>query len=319
MSAATPLIVPRPPSTVAHGAPVFDLVTAVSDTDSIWTVRDAVTGKRRTSMNARAAGEDVREALLRRAAAWIDRNRGDAREVLLRVHSIELREVAAGHLAPAGFIIADPLALAPASAWAERARAEIRSRLAARFAERVEKRVLYAASDGSAHPVHGMGAAAWITADGSWQWARASSDILSAEVSAIVSFAKAFDRDEEHGSAVLFVDSQQAIRAVHGQHPVLFMREDQGGVRALLHLVGAGRLELLWVRGHAGHALNETADRLALCRHRALRAGLPVDWAVERGDRIVENALPALRETDWDRVASSCRESAVNAGLRAAA
>ncbi|WP_137723540.1 RNase H family protein [Prescottella subtropica] len=65
-----------------------------------------------------------------------------------------------------------------------------------------------------------------------------------------------------------------------------------GGVKAVvsrLHDVLRKReIRLSWVRGHNGHLLNETADRLALATRRAFEARIPDATRRAIADRIVE-------------------------------
>ncbi|WP_072689821.1 RNase H family protein [Rhodococcus marinonascens] len=70
-----------------------------------------------------------------------------------------------------------------------------------------------------------------------------------------------------------------------------------GGVKAAVDRIQEsmrGReIRLSWVRGHSGHLLNETADRLALAVRRAHESGIPTETGQAIAQRIVEPLLGA--------------------------
>lgn len=159
-------------------------------------------------------------------------------------------------------------------------------------------RVLYGASDGSVHPIHGHGAYAWITEAGQYEIGRAPRSILLAELTGIIQFAKSVPLGT-FGRAVLFVDSLRAIRTIQHGGPALWRLNDQEGMRQTASMVRGGRLELMWVRGHSGHLLNDAADRLALLRHRASWMGLNAGELEASAAHIVSTEKEKLGGTNW--------------------
>lgn len=97
---------------------------------------------------------------------------------------------------------------------------------------------------------------------------RAPRSTLLAELIEVILFAKS-SPVQTFARAVLLVDSLRAIRT--GQHdaPALWCLDDQEGMLQTVSMVHGGRLELVWVRGHSGHLLNDVADRFGLLRRLA--------------------------------------------------
>lgn len=295
-----PRAIPRPPTGVTTlPYPVFDVVSEVSDTDIILALREQTNGNTRIVMNARISGEDVRARLIDRVVELVSRKVPDDSRVVIRCFTLELRALMKDRLDDR-FIVADPLDLVPITGWADATREMLRGRLHDKSAERAAKRTVYAASDGSAHPTVGFGASAWVTNDGDWLVRRTSGGIFHAEMMAILSFARWFDKSDRYGTAVLFSDSLNAVRKIRSADRPMVSWD---GASTAYNLVESGRLEVIWVRGHQGHLLNEVADSLAVMRHRAARhrdgAGIDVE---QQGDLIVENALPRLQAIPWNPV-----------------
>lgn len=303
--APTPAAVPRARHPQLHA---FDLVSEISPTGVAWAGRDAATGEMVVRLNARERGEEVLPALTERVARWVDAHRDGDLPVKLRCFSLALRDTAAAGLDPERFVIADPIELNSTRSWAEDARVMLRERLAERDRQVFTRSTLYAASDGSVHPAYGNGAFAWVTSDGTWAARRAPDRILNAEVAGIVSFARHFVATGTHYRAVLFVDSLASIDILVDGKPAKGVA-DAEGVELVRSLIAADRLELIWVRGHDGHLLNDVADRLALLRHRAVRMQLSPQQVNASGERIVAEAIDRIRETDWAQQARRARDA----------
>ena len=233
--------------------------------------------------------------MAREIAEWLDTCASPP--AVIRCHSAILRSALLPLLDPDQFVLCDGLALAPGAVWAAAAKAVIVGELAAQEESLRKARVLYGASDGSVHPIHGHGAYAWITEAGQYEIGRAPRSILLAELTGIIQFAKSVPVDT-FARAVLFVDSLRAIRTIQHGGPALWRLNDQEGMLRTVSMVRGGRLELVWVRGHSGHVLNDVADRLALLRHRAAWIGLSAGELEASADRIVSTEKENLRGAD---------------------
>ncbi|MBN9214675.1 MAG: hypothetical protein J0J04_07665 [Microbacterium sp.] len=298
---------PRALSRPATGAKrhAFDVASELSDNAVAWCIRDLATGKEERFLRPRNRGDEVLTSLTRDVAAWVD-ERADGAPVSLRCFSVALRDAIGEKLDPARYAPADLMALNASAAWAHSTRASLREDLARYESDEFHKRVLYGASDGSVHPLYGNGAYAWVTADGKWFVGRSHAHILASEVMGILSFTRAFLGAGRHYRAVLFVDSLNAIDAVTSGSFV-HSRIDPDMLDAARSLLASGRLELIWVRSHQGHPLNDIADRLALQRHRAVRSELDTDQVHAICQQIVDGELAQLAEVDWKQAADTGR------------
>lgn len=118
----------------------------------------------------------------------------------------------------------------------------------------------------------GAGSWAWITEDGAWRTGVGRySSILQAELIAI----HAALQSAPSGRPVrILCDSRDAIRhatrALHGERPDRFVTNAVARVVAAIARDHQGRdVTIEWVKGHAGHYLNDRADRLAVHARRA--------------------------------------------------
>lgn len=301
---------PGPPTLLPQGdvGQVFDVISEKSKTHYAWVIRDSVSGVEELIVRKRPRGGSVLVGLADHVTSMIEARRISP-VVMLRCHTEALRHVLRAVLPEDRFTLVDLVGLSPARDWSTAARTRLHDELWPRE-EGSPKGILYAASDGSIHPVLGGGACAWVTHDGTWLAGRTRSDILRSELSAISSFAFHLNRSliEGHSKAVLFVDSLSAIRAVNRRDSMI-RGLTYGDADVLYRMLDRKLLELVWTRSHQDHLLNDVADRLALMRHRAIRSNLTKHQIREQGDRIVENSLPDLVATDWGKVTRECRSA----------
>lgn len=260
---------------------------------------------------ARRRSTDPMAQVVAEVAPWLAHVADVCGPLAMRVHhpGLRARLVEDGAL-PDGCAVADGLGLGPGGAWAASARADLHGLLEAQEARLLAGRVLYGASDGSTHPTGGGGAWAWVDQHGRWRAGGGPSDILGCELAGIARFAAAVDQ-AVFPRAVLFCDSLRAMDTVAASGPRLGrlparFRDD---VQTLRGMVCDGTLELVWTRGHAGHALNDVADRLALLRHRAGWLRMPASEVRAAGDRIVADTQTKRDRTDWGRVRRACLEA----------
>lgn len=119
--------------------------------------------------------------------------------------------------------------------------------------------------------------------------------VLAGELLAIALAIKTFRHRKLH----ILTDSKHAIACLKASHAELVTN---GGGEVLtnvddIHRLLHGRdVRISWVRGHAGHPLNEIADRLAVSARRTFEAGVPAGSRRLIGHNIVsslEFARPA--------------------------
>lgn len=297
------MLLPRP----AAPGREFDVASEISGDAVAWRIRDLATGEQEQFLWARVRGEEVLPRLVTEVSEWAAARAGDE-PITLRCFSIALRDAMAQALDPDRFPPADLITLNTSAQWAGDARASLRSALEAHSHQLYLDRVLYAATDGSAHPRKGDGAYAWVTSSGEWFTKRSHASILLSEVMAILALTRTFLKEATHYRAVVFVDSLNAINALTSRE-YLDRRIDPhlwGQTRALIE---SGRLELVWVRSHQGHLLNDLADRLALNRYRATRSKLDEEQLNALCEQIVDGAAAELAGTDWATEAQRAREA----------
>jgi ribonuclease HI len=131
--------------------------------------------------------------------------------------------------------------------------------------------VVVAATDGGAIGNPGPAGWAWVTEDGREGWARARRSTNNRmELRAVLELLGAIDRNEE---LVIQTDSQYVHRIftewldawkqkgmrTSARRPV----ENQDLIMAIDDALRDRTVTFEWVRGHAGHPLNERADQLA--------------------------------------------------------
>lgn len=301
---------PAPSPALLRGAPArrlrgFDVASEVSSHALAWHIRDRSTGEEEQIVTPRVRGADVLDGLVTDVTSWVHARAGEER-VSLRCFSVALRDAVTDRLDPDRFVAADLIELNASADWAHAARAGLRDALRAHEESVYRSNVLYAASDGSVHPHYGNGASAWVTSDGHWFVKRGPKRILGAELAAILSFADMLSRNTTHHRAVLFVDSLTAIEEITSDR-FLHFPFDQDVVAMTRKMISSGRLELVWVRSHQGHLLNDLADRIALQRHRAVRSDLSGAQVNTICQRIIDGAAGELAATDWAAEAQRAR------------
>lgn len=301
----SPALLSRP--VAGRGLRSFDIASELGDTAVAWCIRDLATGEQQRFLHPRERGQEVLDSLTQNVAQWAAERAGD-QQVSLRCFSIALRDAVTDKLDAHRFVPADLISMNTSADWAQQTRAHLRDELARHEQAQFAKRVIYGASDGSVHPIYGNGAYAWVSSDGRWHVARSHTRILASEVMGILSFVRAFIAEGSHHRAVLFVDSLNAIEAVT-EGPFVHSRINQATLELARTLIKTGRLELIWVRGHQGHVLNDIADRIALQRHRAVRSQLTETQLHAICQKIVAGAAGTFAQTDWWEVARTAREA----------
>lgn len=303
--APTPALLSRPaPASALRG---FDIVSEIGGSAVAWCIRDLATGDQKRFLQPRIRGQEVLDGLTRAVTDWVS-ERAPEGPVSLRCFSVALRDAVKAKLDGTRFVPADLIAMNNSADWAHLIRGRLREDIARHERTEYAKRVMYAASDGSVHPVYGNGAYSWVTCDGAWHVARSHTNILASEVMGIASFVKMFRTQGTHYRAVLFVDSLDAIDAVLNGSYVNYRieEEDLAAARALIQ---SGRLELVWVRSHQGHPLNDVADRLALLRHRAVRSEFDERQIDAICQQIVDGAAVTFQSTNWAEATREARQA----------
>jgi ribonuclease HI len=294
--------VPRPPSIpdVVPDALVVDIVTAASNNGWGWSARTHPGGDELIRLHERRRSGGVIPRIAAEIGDWLRSLPGD-QIVTIRCFTSIVREALVPRLDPVRFALPDGLSLGPAAPWAERSRHNLVAQLDTQEETLRRSRVLYGGSDGAIHPSYGNGAWAWVDHLGEYEVGRGPRNILLCELTGILQFAKQISFTK-YGKAVLFVDSLRAISALRNQASILWRLTDQHAMLQTVSMVRAKRLELVWVRGHTGHAMNDVADRLALMRHRAVRMQFDEATIRRSAQGIVDGERDTLAGTRWSKV-----------------
>lgn len=173
---------------------------------------------------------------------------------------------------------------------------------------------LTAAADGSALGNPGPGGWAWFIDDGRWAsggWPKATNN--QGELQAVIDLlTQAVDESDLH----ILLDSQYVLKSAtewipgwkrkgwkkSDGKPVLNVEMMQELDALLEARRQAGhKTQFEWVKGHAGHDLNERADTLAQAAARAMQAGEPVST----GPGLVEAAPSRSRVIESEDTADS--------------
>lgn len=310
-AAAAPQVVPT-----TIGLREFDLATLTFDTSVYWKVRDRQTGEEHVCSSYRPDGVSATETVLGVLTPWLV-ERSDGRPALVRAFSAEMRREASAELIdPTVMVLADLISCRPSQKWADAARTELGAARNAHVesAKRATPRnplktspIVYAASDGSKHPKSKVFGCAWVTSTGHFEVTGGKGTIGKAELHGAVGFLRWFLRNRKHpeARAVLFVDRMETYEILTGTSYLPL--HAYGEVDEAVDLVRDGHVEVIWVRGHATNELNLLADRLALQKYRAVRAG--IEWASTdqlcRG--MVDDQIAELEGVKWAQVAEAAR------------
>ena len=114
----------------------------------------------------------------------------------------------------------------------------------------------------------------------------------------------ALDHVRKKGGArrvIIESDSRRAVETIAADVDIERIPWARGWVaqriREARELAADPRITVRWVRGHSGHPLNELADRLSRHERRSRQWNLERGLTEEQQQRIVADALPAIR--DW--------------------
>ncbi|MGV9748316.1 RNase H family protein [Rhodococcus zopfii] len=143
------------------------------------------------------------------------------------------------------------------------------------------------ATDASGRNRHrGLGIA-YVTSTGNWRQAYlpAASDISIGELEAI---SLALSTEDARRIEIL-TDSRNAVEWINGRKTVPNSRIGQC-IDKIRRQSSGREMTVRWVKAHAGHPLNETADRLAMAARRNAVAGV----APEVCEQIAQNILADL-------------------------
>lgn len=150
---------------------------------------------------------------------------------------------------------------------------------------------MHVGTDGSFHPMNGIATWSWVSMDNRYQVrpvidaTKKTPTIQDAEMKAIMA---AVGGNKDYPRLVIHTDSLFCVRIIND------MVQMDGTVREKAHFLARhfnlrlytllkfvkimeGKFltpEILWVKGHAGHPLNEQADRLARCLRLNIGLGL---------------------------------------------
>ncbi|WP_182263224.1 ribonuclease HI [Rhodococcus sp. UFZ-B548] len=137
------------------------------------------------------------------------------------------------------------------------------------------QRPLIIATDASARTGHRGVGIAYVTETGAWQqkFLPSVSDIAIGELDAI---HLALSDNAHRRHIEIITDSLNSIGWIEGTRRIP-NRTLAGRVRQIRTLCAGRTVEFRWVKGHAGHRLNDTADRLAVAARRNGAAAIASD------------------------------------------
>jgi ribonuclease HI len=160
---------------------------------------------------------------------------------------------------------------------------------------------ILAATDGGYDKRHGGGTYGWITADGrhGHGMAARTSSSLEAELYAIHQLLQSVaPRTRLH----IVVDSQLAIKAIAAAAdpgPSYLPGMCQSLVSRIVARSRRVDFVLEWVRGHAGHPLNDGADRLARLARQSAQFGTSSAAVHQISQAIADDALTTSSDADF--------------------
>lgn len=158
------------------------------------------------------------------------------------------------------------------------------------------------ATDGSVHAQFGGGSYAWVDSNGDYSMQATSKyrQVIACELAAILYGIKGHSGNQP---LVILTDSKAAIELINTPRKTALKNKNMfpSLVRLLdsirEQLVSRQNVEIRWVKGHDGHALNEAADRL--CRQVRLARSFQHDDHEEIkniADNIVKDAMRSYQE-----------------------
>ena len=177
---------------------------------------------------------------------------------------------------------------------------------------------LIAAADGSALGNPGPGGWAWFIDERQWAsggWPKATNN--QGELQAVIDLLTQAMHEPD---LRILLDSQYVLKSAtewipgwkrkgwkkSDGKPVLNVEMMQQLDALLEARKAAGhRTEFEWVKGHAGHELNERADELAQSAARAMQAGRPVSHGPGMGEASTQPSAPAHARSSSDNEADS--------------
>ncbi len=89
-----------------------------------------------------------------------------------------------------------------------------------------------------------------------------NASVYQAEVEAVKQAAKFLVKSHYRETTIIFrIDNQAAVRAL--ANPIITLQQVLECYRALQRLANRNRISIRWIKGHAGHSGNDSADVVA--------------------------------------------------------